>query len=127
MVLLEPNGFCLVLKHNLQNLLNLFLNLYMHAIGNQMLFYNNEPIVLHFLHKTQHNQFLKVEESLVLLQIFFLIRTLQILLLFANSKVSFLPILLSAAPGCGPCGIPAGCKAIFPALISFLLMKSPKT
>jgi hypothetical protein len=47
-----------------------------------MPFYNNVPIVLRFPHRTPHNQYLIKEENLVLLQIFFLVRTLPILLVY---------------------------------------------
>ena len=45
----------------------------------------------------------------------------------ASSFVSFMPMLRSAAPGCGPWGIPFGCRVIFPCCMLFRLMKSPST
>ncbi len=45
----------------------------------------------------------------------------------ASSSVPSFPILRSAAPGCGPCGMPPGWSVIAPLSMLFRDMKSPST
>jgi len=54
----------------------------MRKIEIQMLFYKNEQLVSHSQHKILHNQYLVMGESLSLPQIFFLDRSLQMLIFF---------------------------------------------